>query len=188
MDFYWTVIIIIQVRQYQVLDKNKHLSKLYLSCINIIMDKEEKFQIINSEVFTIKQALNELKISRASLYNYINKIGINPIKKGRRVYLIKKDLDHIKASYQLKNNRLNNKDTSKNCLKSEALNNKTNKIEISLKKERLKNSKLIEKIEKLSREIGQWEGTAKTLLDQNQKLIANNHLQKKSFFQRLFNL
>jgi hypothetical protein len=75
-----------------------------------------------------------------------------------------------------------------NSLRSENLSPKTSKAEKSLKKERLKNMKLLEKIERLNREVGQWEGTAKTLLDQNQKLIENSNFQKKTFFQRLFNL
>jgi hypothetical protein len=152
------------------------------------MNKSKSIQIEKSKVFTIKQALSHLKISRASLYNYINKIEVKPIKKGQRVYLLEKDIDRINLAYKQKNNYLDNEDISKNSLASENLPSKTNKAEKLLKKERLKNTKLLEKIEKLNREVGQWEGTAKTLLDQNQKLIEHNNFQKKSFFQRLFNL
>lgn len=145
-------------------------------------------QIEKSEIFSIKQALKHLNISRASLYNYINKIGINPIKKGQRVYLLEKDVDKINRLYKQKNNCLDSEDMHENSLRSENLSPKTSKAEKSLKKERLKNMKLLEKIERLNREVGQWEGTAKTLLDQNQKLIENSNFQKKTFFQRLFNL
>ena len=145
-------------------------------------------QIEKSEIFSIKQALKHLNISRASLYNYINKIGINPIKKGQRVYLLGKDVDKINSVYKQKNNCIDSKDMYKNSLRSEKLSPKTSKAEKSLKKERLKNMKLLEKIERLNREVGQWEGTAKILLDQNQKLIENSNFQKKTFFQQLFNL
>lgn len=152
------------------------------------MEKHKSIQIEKSEVFSIKQALAHLNISRASLYNYINKIGIIPIKKGQRVYLLEKDINSISLAYKQKNNCLDNQEASKNNLNSESLSPKITKAEKSLKKERLKNTRLLEKIEKLNREVGQWEGTAKTLLDQNQKLIQNNNFHKKSFFQRLFNL
>ncbi len=55
-------------------------------------------QVAKEDCLTIEQAATEVKASKASLYNYMNILGIQRYKFpfDRRTYVAKTDVEHIK--------------------------------------------------------------------------------------------
>ena len=125
---------------------------------------------------TINQSLDKLSISRASLYNHLKRLDIRPIKEGRRVYLLDNQIDDIKAfllsnlsNLDSKNRQVRQDGHVKEDKPKENIAEKIYKEQISELKKELEKKQ--EKIEVLIQDVGRWEGVARTLQDQNQKLL-----------------
>ena len=125
---------------------------------------------------TINQSLDKLSISRASLYNHLKRLDIRPIKEGRRVYLLDNQIDDIKAfllsnlsNLDSKNRQVRQDGYVKEDKPKENIAEKIYKEQISELKKELEKKQ--EKIEVLIQDVGRWEGVARTLQDQNQKLL-----------------
>ena len=125
------------------------------------------------EKIYIKQTLSELSISKSKLYRLLKQLGIMAHKDGKKSYFTKNQLEKIREESQ-KSHRTNTENTIE-----------TEQLKEELKRERLENKRLI-------LEVGQWQGRAKTLEEQNEKLLIleapKKQEEKKGFFKRLFNL
>lgn len=121
---------------------------------------------------TIKQALTMFNISRTSLYNHMKKLDIKPIKEGGRVHLVDTQINDLKEFLQPACQPLDNENEQRGQAgQHEQANNneeiyqeQIKELKKELKKERTENKKLIQ-------DVGRWEGVARTLQDQNQKLL-----------------
>ncbi len=156
---------------------------------------------------TIKQALTIFKISRTSLYNHMKKLDIKPIKEGGRVHLVDTQINDLKAVLQSTCKPVDNEnEQSGQAGQHEQPNNngeiyqeQIKELKKELKKERTENKNLI-------KDVGRWEGVARTLQDQNQKLLElkpeeesditeaeivesapKEKAEEKGFFQKIWN-
>lgn len=127
---------------------------------------------MNPKKTAIKDCYIKLGISKATLYSRLKKLNIKPLKVGKNSYLSNDDLDRLDKYNPTKDK----KDTQDKELKQ---------LQETIKEQ-------AEKIELLNREVGQWQGRAKTLEEQNEKLLIleapKKQEEKKGFFKRLFNL
>lgn len=131
----------------------------------------------------IKQVFERLSISKATLYNRLRRLDILPLKDGKNSYLTDKQIEKIKAYDSSKNTKKLDKplDTSEEKLEIKTLRRRLKAQKKALKREREENKNLILK-------LGHWEGRARTLEEQNNKLLllapAQKEEPKKGFFQR----
>lgn len=116
---------------------------------------------------SIKEAIEELNIGRTKLYALFKQLDIKPQKKGNKSFLSLQQVSSIKdfisesEQYeQTEQKKTTEKDTTENTTQQEII----KKLETELEKEREENKALI-------REVGLWQGRAKTLEEQNQKLL-----------------
>ena len=109
----------------------------------------------------IKDCYKRLKISKSTLYSRLKKLDIKPLKIGKNSYLSDDDLDRLDKYNPTKDKP----DTQDKELKQlQAIIEEKNK-----------------KIEALNREVGQWQGRAKTLEEQNEKLLILEAPKKPSY-------
>jgi len=138
---------------------------------------------MNPKKTAIKDCYERLGISKATLYSRLKKLDIKPLKVGKNSYLSSKDLDRLDKYSPTKDKQ------DKQNKELEKLLEKKNE-EIKLLKET--SEKQSGKIENLNREVGQWQGRAKTLEEQNEKLLVleapKKQKEKRGFFKSLFNL
>ena len=124
---------------------------------------------MKNEDLTINQAIKELSISRSKLYGQLKQLGILATKRGRKSYLSLADIDRIK--------------NCPNRPKTDQTDKKIKTLEKQLAEERENQKNLLV-------EIGRWQGRAKTLEEQNHKLLALQAPKEKpaqiGFFQRIF--
>jgi hypothetical protein len=117
----------------------------------------------------IKDAVEELGISKSQLYRRIKQLGLVTHREGNKRYLTPKQIDQLKEVSHCVDTR----DT----------------VILDLKKQ-LKEKELFysQRTEQLNREVGQWQGRAKTLEELNEKLLVlgtPKEPKKKGFFRRL---
>lgn len=124
---------------------------------------------------SIKEAIEELNIGRTKLYALFKQLDIKPQKKGNKSFLSLQEVSFIKdfiresEQYeQTEQKKTTEKDTAENTTQQETI----KKLEAELEKEREENKALI-------REVGLWQGRAKTLEEQNQKLLELNPPEKE---------
>jgi len=117
----------------------------------------------------IKEAYKRLDISKATLYNRLKVLGIKPQKEGKNSYLSNDDLDKLMEFNPAKDR----KDTLDK--------------EVKILKKSLKEKE--RKVELLNREVGLWQGRAKTLEELNEKLLMlEAPKQKVGFFKKIRNI
>lgn len=166
--------------------------------------------------FSIKEAQEELEISRAKLYNLFKILKIQTQKKGRKSYISVADLNTIK-------NHLRDEELSRQNIHSETPESPSSKDSSTdsldtlkqahteeieriradhVKQQEAMQERLSEKeqeIKDLSVSLGQWQGRAKTLEEQHTKLLEAQSVveeeeveeaklieKKKGFFKRWF--
>lgn len=136
---------------------------------------------------TIKQALTLFNISRSSLYNHMKKQGITPIKEKGRVHLLDNQIADLKRVIHTSCPNLDKQDKIDGQEKPEKNSKNSDEKQIKEIKAELKTER--EENKKLVLQLGLWQGRAKTLEEQNQKLLL---LQtpptppKVGFFQKIF--
>jgi hypothetical protein len=157
---------------------------------------------------TIKQSLSLFGISRTTLYKYLNSLNTKPKKEGKNSYLTNKQINDIKG--YIDELRSGKKEPNKQSEQTEQVNiaEKIYKEQINELKKELETKQ--EKIEGLIQEVGQWQGRASTLEEQNIKLLEQSEPEdknalieveviepepapeekagKQGFFRKLFNL
>jgi len=114
----------------------------------------------------IKDAVEELGISKSQLYRRIKQLELVTHKEGNKRYLTPDELNKIKELSHCVDTR----DT----------------VILDLKKQLKENQ---QNITQLNREVGVWQGRAKTLEELNEKLLvleAPEKTKQKGFFMRLF--
>lgn len=141
----------------------------------------------------IKEALKQLNISRTSLYNYIKKLAIIPIKKANRVYLSKEQITVISLYVSNKQDVCTDQNEQREQFEQPKKQQDSAILQIKFLENNLeKQNKKIEHIEginqKLLIQLGQWQGRAKTLEEQNHKLLRLQipKSEKIGFFQKIF--
>jgi predicted nucleic acid-binding Zn-ribbon protein len=126
---------------------------------------------------TIKQSLSLFGISRTTLYKYLNSLNTKPKKEGKNPYLTNKQINDIKG--YIDELRSDKKEPNKQSEQTEQVNiaEKIYKEQINELKKELETKQ--EKIEGLIQEVGQWQGRASTLEEQNIKLLEQSAPEDK---------
>jgi len=129
---------------------------------------------------TLKQVQIHFKFSRSTLYKTLKKQSIKTFKEGRIAYISDTDFTHLKTQVK----------TCSYDQKKHESENTNQYFQKKLEEEQQKNEKLQKENQSLIREVGQWEGVARTLQDQNSKLLTIQAPKEKpvqiGFFQRIF--
>jgi chromosome segregation ATPase len=127
---------------------------------------------------TIKQSLSLFGISRTTLYKYLNSLNTKPKKEGKNSYLTNKQINDIKG--YIDELRSGKKEPNKQSEQTEQVNiaEKIYKEQINELKKELETKQ--EKIEGLIQEVGQWQGRASTLEEQNIKLLEQSEPEDKN--------
>jgi len=130
---------------------------------------------------TLKQVQAHFNFSRSTLYKILKKQCISTYKEGRIAYISDTDFTHLKT-HVFSKKKYESIHTSKNT------DSQTAYLQKKLEEEQRKNEQLQKENQSLVREVGQWEGVARTLQDQNQKLLTLHPAkpQKWGFFQSIF--
>lgn len=129
----------------------------------------------------IPQALEELKIGKTKLYKLFTETNVKPKKEGKKSYLTNDQMLEIKAFIGFKDENeqvRTNERTEKNFSEY-----RIEQLEKELAEERDNNKQL-------TLQVGQWQGRAKTLEEQNLKFLEiqstipeRPELPKKSWWQ-----
>jgi len=110
----------------------------------------------------INQALRELNIGRTKLYKVLSDANIKPKKEGKKSYLTNTQISEIKDILSINNeNEQFRTDERTDKTFSEY---RIEQLEKELAQERESNKQL-------TLQVGQWQGRAKTLEEQNVKLL-----------------
>lgn len=129
---------------------------------------------------TSKHSLQDIQthfgISRSKLYKTLKEQGIKATKEGRKSYISNTDLTQLENV--LKNTGTN---TQKNTGTNTGTKNTDliDHLQAQIKEEQEKNNQLLTENKELMREVGQWQGVAKTLEQQNQKLLSARPTEEK---------
>ena len=120
---------------------------------------------------TLKYTLEYFGISRSTLYKTLRKEGITTIKKGRIACLSETDFTHLKNTCFSPKNKVSH-ETDKNTLHETHENSVLIRhLQQQIEAEQKKNDILHTENKMLIQDVGRWEGVARTLQDQNQKLL-----------------
>jgi ribosomal protein S13 len=141
---------------------------------------------METEKLSINQATKLFSISRTTLYTYLKKLKIFPHKQGRTAYLTEQQIAHIKSFIHKNSTTYSAQPEQVEQINHNAVIEKTyiekiKRLEKKLESEQQENKQL-------ALQLGQWQGRAKTLEEQNQKLLTLHPAkpQKWGFFQSIF--
>lgn len=140
---------------------------------------------MDDEKVFINQALKQFGISRTTLYSYLKKLNIKPQKSGNRSYFTNTQIQQI--SDFIEKNRTPEQqtpNTDEQPNNSQYQEKAIEQLRTELKEERQKTADL-------TLQLGQWQGRAKTLEEQNVKLLESQSntievSEKSGFFTKIF--
>lgn len=128
---------------------------------------------MNTQKHTLKTLETHFNFSRSKLYKTLKEYGIETFKEGRFAYVRNVDFEtlktHVKTHVSNEDKRTFKRVFSE-TRESEGQLSSFLKNQLAIEQE--KNKNLQEENKKLSQDVGRWEGVARTLQDQNQKLLA----------------
>jgi len=154
---------------------------------------------MKTEKTSINQTIKLFSISRTTLYTYLKKLKISPQKSGRIAYLTEQNIIDIKGF--ISKNKPSNTHQYEQVEQVEQIREKSTAEKIHIEKikileknlidEQIKNRQEREENRKLVLQLGQWQGRAKTLEEQNHKLLTlqvseSKNPEKIGFFQKIF--
>ena len=161
---------------------------------------------MNNEKTSINEALKLFSVSRTTLYSYLKKLKIKPVKKGNRSYLTNtqmskikdflrgeqqpnkqpeqlKQIEELKKELETKKKEIKKLETQQEKFHFESEKLKTKNIQLETRAEVLD-----EQNKKILFQMGATAEKMAQLTIENQKLIETSEIQeKRGFFSKLFN-
>ena len=123
---------------------------------------------MKTDKISINKAIDQLKVSRTTLYKYLKKSGIKPQKSGNRAYITNKDITDIKQLLPENQTTTNTANEHHEQSKQDQVIEKIYQEQIDTLRNSLSESQTDNK--KLIFEMGKLQGIAQSLKDQNDKL------------------
>ncbi len=162
---------------------------------------------MNIKKHTLKHTLEHFSISRSTLYKTLRNEGISTIKEGRTAYISNTDFAHLENTCFLGKKNMCHETDKNTRYETQGNTDLIDHLRQQIDAEQKKNEDLRAENKNLIKDVGRWEGVARTLQDQNQKLLelkpeeeseieeaeiiepkpSEEKADKKGFFQKLFN-